>query len=108
MSSRRFRRTTEDFVCEWCGTEVKGTGYTDHCPGCLSSKHVDINPGDRASPCQGRMTPTSAVYERGEFTITYCCRKCGAEKRVRAAAGDDRDLLVRLAAGPSGRKKGGA
>ncbi|MFA6992594.1 MAG: RNHCP domain-containing protein, partial [Candidatus Gracilibacteria bacterium] len=40
---KRFSRTIEDFVCEKCGAKVKGDGYTNHCPKCLWSKHVDIN-----------------------------------------------------------------
>ena len=28
---------------------MKGNGYTNHCPKCLWSKHVDINPGDRGA-----------------------------------------------------------
>ena len=39
----------EDFICENCGKDVEKSSYTarDHCPYCLYSKHVDINPGDR-------------------------------------------------------------
>ena len=43
-----FTRKVEDFTCEHCGREVHGNGYTNHCPHCLHSKHVDVNPGDRA------------------------------------------------------------
>ena len=51
--SATFIRKTEDFICEHCGREVRGNGYTNHCPYCLWSKHVDINPGDRAAGCGG-------------------------------------------------------
>ena len=45
----RFIRREENFVCEVCGAKVKGTGYTNHCPQYLWSKHVDkLIPGDRA------------------------------------------------------------
>jgi hypothetical protein len=97
MVGKHFQRTPEDFTCEWCGAEVKGTGYTDHCPNCLASKHVDINPGDRASPCQGKMIPISAIYKGGEFTINYRCERCHEKKRVKAAEDDNKDLLVQLA-----------
>lgn len=53
MQEKKFQRQIEDFVCEKCGKEVKGDGYTDHCPRCLRSKHVDVNPGDRRSKCNG-------------------------------------------------------
>ena len=54
---KQFVRRREDFVCEHCGTKVVGDGYTNHCPKCLWSKHVDIMPGDRAEDCQGLMRP---------------------------------------------------
>ncbi|MEK7158524.1 MAG: RNHCP domain-containing protein, partial [Patescibacteria group bacterium] len=46
--SRTFQRRVEDFTCESCGAQVTGDGYTNHCPQCLVSKHVDVYPGDRA------------------------------------------------------------
>ncbi|MST04461.1 MAG: RNHCP domain-containing protein [Candidatus Pacebacteria bacterium] len=52
-----FIKVKEDFVCENCKTEVKGNGYTNHCPVCLYSKHVDVDPGDRLSKCGGLMKP---------------------------------------------------
>ncbi|HYC79501.1 MAG TPA: RNHCP domain-containing protein, partial [Candidatus Binatia bacterium] len=52
-----FQRTPENFVCENCGTKVSGNGYTNHCPNCLYSKHVDNNPGDRLNKCHGLMEP---------------------------------------------------
>ena len=44
MPSLKFKRKKENFVCENCGAEVKGDGFTNHCPKCLYSKHVDIFP----------------------------------------------------------------
>ena len=67
--SATFIRKTEDFVCENCGQEVKGNGYTNHCPRCLYSKHVDINPGDRASDCGGLMKPVAVELRHGERII---------------------------------------
>lgn len=52
--------TNNGFVCENCGCKVRPLtkgGYRNHCPHCLYSKHVDINPGDRASECGGLMEP---------------------------------------------------
>ncbi len=102
---RKFQRTKEDFKCDFCDTMVRGTGYTDHCPVCLVSKHVDINPGDRASDCKGKMEPTSAIYQGQTFTISYRCLKCGEVKRVRAAEEDNRDLLIQLSTVPTKGKK---
>ena len=49
----------EEFVCENCGNKVPKLGYScrNHCPVCLHSKHVDINPGDRAETCHGLLEP---------------------------------------------------
>ncbi|MEA1909889.1 MAG: RNHCP domain-containing protein, partial [Patescibacteria group bacterium] len=57
MEKKNFIKTTEDFTCEHCGYNVKGTGYTNHCPKCLYSKHVDDVPGDRKNKCNGLMAP---------------------------------------------------
>lgn len=96
MQPKRFKRVIEDFECERCGAEVHGTGYTDHCPRCLASKHVDVNPGDRESTCSGLMDPIGAEYKGGEFTIEYRCERCGARKRFRASLEDNKDVLVDL------------
>ncbi len=94
---REFTRTIEDFTCAHCHAEVKGNGYTDHCPRCLWGRHVDVNPGDRASGCGGMMKPVHAVYMHGIYIITYRCEKCKAEKRCKAAPDDDTGLLEALA-----------
>jgi len=57
LDTKKFKRTKENFTCENCGFLVEGDGYTNHCPRCLWSKHVDINPGDRCSNCFGMMEP---------------------------------------------------
>lgn len=45
------------FTCKVCGRLVTpgeaGTDHRNHCPNCLSSLHVDIEPGDRESGCGG-------------------------------------------------------
>jgi len=45
-NARKFTKIDEKFICENCGKEVQKLGYTcrNHCPSCLHSKHVDINP----------------------------------------------------------------
>lgn len=79
--AKRFIRRIEDFVCENCGEHIKGSGYTNHCPNCLYSKHVDINPGDRMSECGGMMKP-SALKKTGDgFVITFVCERCGQIKK---------------------------
>jgi len=31
METKKFQRNKEDFICEKCGLEVEGNGYTNHC-----------------------------------------------------------------------------
>jgi hypothetical protein len=97
MPQKKFRRTIEDFLCENCGTFVVGDGYTDHCPKCLWSKHVDINPGDRAATCQGLMEPIRLEGSSPSYRIVNRCVKCGYEKRNDASLKDDAVKLVALA-----------
>jgi hypothetical protein len=97
MQEKKFRRTIEDFVCEECGQLVKGDGYTNHCPKCLWSKHVDVNPGDRAATCQGMMRPIRLEGTSPSYRILHRCVKCGYEKRNDAVRGDDPNALVALA-----------
>ncbi len=93
-----FVRNVEDFVCGNCGTAVKGNGYTNHCPNCLFSKHVDIEPGDRAQECGGLMEPIRVEGSTGKgYQIRQRCTRCRHEFRVRAAENDNVDVLVSLA-----------
>jgi rubredoxin len=78
--SKKFKKTKEDFVCGKCGTEVVGNGYTDHCPNCLWSKHVDINPGDRLSTCGGLMEPLNVEVGKGKYKVLNRCTICGYKK----------------------------
>ncbi len=92
----RFRRVIEDFKCFNCDKVVKGKGYTDHCPECLWSLHVDNFPGDRASDCRGRMKPIGAEYKGGSYVIRYLCLKCRMHKNFKAAENDNEEFLVKL------------
>jgi DNA-directed RNA polymerase subunit RPC12/RpoP len=92
-----FKRTTENFVCEHCGTKVHGTGYTNHCPHCLWSKHVDMHPGDRANECGGMMEPHALIGNTPHYTIVHRCLSCGAEKRNKVQPEDSQEALIALA-----------
>lgn len=96
MSNKRFKRTTEDFTCEHCGRFIRGNGYTNHCPNCLWSKHVDVNPGDRAACCQGMMRPIELQQKQGSFVILHRCERCGYEKRNKTADADNTDRIIEL------------
>ena len=92
--SLTFIKKEEDFICEHCAFAVKGNGYTNHCPQCLWSMHVDNFPGDRASTCGGMMPPTALVMEKGEFVLTNTCEKCGHTKRNKTTQGDNLDAFL--------------
>ena len=44
---------SDSFTCRVCGRLVvsagAGSGHRNHCPNCLHSLHLDIEPGDRAA-----------------------------------------------------------
>lgn len=92
-----FIRKTEQFTCEHCGAPVDGNGYTNHCPKCLWSKHVDVDPGDRAAKCGGRMRPVRVEMERGdEYVLVHRCDQCGHEKRNRTVPEDDFETILAI------------
>lgn len=94
MDSRRFQKRVENFICGNCSVSVRGNGYTNHCPRCLWSRHVDVFPGDRAAVCGGLMKPVSASLERGEWKICHRCVSCGYEKKNRLSPEDDIEVLA--------------
>ena len=101
METKRFTKNDSGFTCANCGREVTPLRYTsrNHCPYCLSSLHLDVNPGDRAADCGGIMDPISAEPDaRRGFILTHKCRVCGAIRRNKAADDDDRNKLLRLTA----------
>lgn len=92
--SQSFIKNEEDFICEHCGFSVTGNGYTNHCPRCLWSKHVDINPGDRANACGGMMRPVEVQMVRGEFEIVHKCTRCHLTKRNKSSLNDNLDAVL--------------
>ena len=94
--SKKFIKNKEDFICEQCETVVKGTGFTNHCPKCLWSKHVDIHPGDRTSKCLGLMKPASVEIKGQEYILINKCIKCGYEKRNTTSVDDNFELVLDL------------
>lgn len=95
---KKFIRRIEDFNCAHCGAVVRGNGYTNHCPRCLWSRHVDNNPGDRAAECMGMMPPISAAPAGDHFIITHKCEKCGKTIHQKSSPDDDMDALIALTA----------
>lgn len=93
----RFTRTVENFACEKCGAAVTGNGFTNHCPRCLHSKHVDENPGDRAARCHGLMAPIAIEQGRSGWVVVHKCLACGEVKRNKSAPDDDQRELREIA-----------
>lgn len=88
----------EKFVCENCGKEVPELKYSarDHCPFCLCSKHVDINPGDRLSNCHGLLEPFDIEKYKQTYKIIYKCNKCGYIHKNIIANDDDMEQIINL------------
>ena len=103
---QRVRGTGSDtFVCKVCGRTVipenAGSDHRNHCPNCLSSLHVDIDPGDRASDCGGIMEPVAVwVRKGGEWAIIHRCKRCGVLHSNRVAADDNPMKLMSIAMKP--------
>ena len=95
---KKFYKSDESFICENCGKEVEKLNYTsrDHCPYCLYSKHVDINPGDRSNTCQGLLKPISLERYKDTYKIVYKCIKCGEIHKNIVAKDDDYDEIIKI------------
>ncbi len=96
---KSFTEIDEEFVCENCGHKVPKLGYScrDHCPNCLYSKHVDINPGDRQANCGGSLKPIGLeISNKKGYVILYKCQKCGYTHKNKAAEDDNMDLIIAL------------
>lgn len=91
-----FTRQIENFICENCRTKVIGNGFTNHCPKCLYSKHVDVNPGDRAEVCGGLMKPISVIKKGDEYSVVQQCLRCGFERKNKVLSGDDFESLLKI------------
>ena len=111
--TRPGRNTTlsDDFVCHHCGAYVSaavalsGVGNRNHCPYCLSSRHLDLfEAGDRLAACKARMRPVGltlkrvankyAVYQGGELMLVHVCDDCGRVSINRIAADDVADMIL--------------
>ena len=104
MEKSRFTHINDSFECAHCGRQVppRARGCRNHCPYCLTSRHVDINPGDRANPCDGLMDAVGyELNAKKGIVLVFRCRRCQTTARNMAAnedsnAPDDYDLILRL------------
>lgn len=95
----------ENFTCKVCGRLVvpngAGSDHRNHCPYCLTSMHLDIEPGDREADCGGAMEPVAVwVRKNGEWAIIHRCKICGALSSNRIAADDNPMKLMSIAMKP--------
>ncbi len=102
--ARRHENTS--FVCQFCAAYVPACtngGYRNHCPYCLWSVHLDVQPGDRSSDCRGPMEPVGLTRPRGKgLAVVHRCTRCGVRRVNRIAdetdVPDDLDIVLRLPA----------
>ena len=98
MDKKRFKMIDENFICEVCNKEVEKLGVTarDHCPYCLSSKHLDINPGDRLNSCHGLLKPIEIEKFKNTYKIVYECEKCKEKHKNIIANDDDMEEIIKV------------
>ena len=99
LEVKKFKEIDEEFICENCGKKVPKLGYScrNHCPYCLHSKHVDINPGDRAEICRGDLEPIEIeINNKKGYVIIFKCKKCGAIRKNKAAEDDNMEEIINL------------
>src|SRR3989338_1531096 len=100
LSRKNFIPRNDGFRCDSCSVDVppaKGT-FRNHCPHCLTSKHVDKNtPGDRQSTCLGLMPAVAAEgTDPDTLDLTHVCQICGKHIRNRLAPDDDKSVIFAL------------
>ena len=91
-----FTKNDNSFICEHCNKQVLPLIYTsrDHCPYCLYSKHVDINPGDRLNNCNGLLKPIGIEKYKDTYKIIYRCEKCREMHKNIIAKDDDMNMII--------------
>ncbi len=95
---KKFNMVDEEFLCENCGKLVSKLNYSarDHCPYCLYSKHVDINPGDRMNSCHGLLKPVGIEKFKDTYKIIYKCEKCKLCHKNIVAKDDSMSEIIKL------------
>lgn len=107
------RNTFGDFVCMVCHNFVSseaalsGVHNRNHCPYCLSSRHLDLfEAGDRLSACKSNMRPVALTVKKtakkypgggqGELMLVHLCEECGKPSINRIAADDDLTTVLEI------------
>lgn len=97
-SRKNFIPRNDSFTCEACGVVVPPAPETfrNHCPECLTSKHVDSAlPGDRAAVCGGLM-PTIRIEgtDPDNLDLIQECLHCGKTAHNRTSPDDNRQVVM--------------
>ena len=96
---KMFTKNDSGFICASCGKTVEPLKYSsrDHCPYCLCSLHVDINPGDRANECKGILKPIDLEYSQNKgYVIIYRCEKCHQLHKNKVAEDDNKEIIRKV------------
>ena len=98
INLKRFNELDESFICDNCKKEVSPLIYSsrDHCPYCLYSKHVDLNPGDRLNTCKGLLKPIGLEKHKDTYKIIYQCEKCKMKHKNIIAKDDDMEKIIEI------------
>ncbi len=95
--AKLFTKNDSGFICANCGATVPPLVHSsrNHCPVCLCSIHIDINPGDRECDCKGIMYPIAVEpnTQKG-YIITHKCSVCGKVGKNKCANDDSKRLLI--------------
>lgn len=111
--SSGMKNTFGDFVCLRCHNFVSaeaalsGVHNRNHCPYCLSSRHLDLfEAGDRLSACKAPMKAVAltlkrtgkryAIPNQGELMLVHVCEDCDTISINRIAADDDNTMILRV------------
>ena len=95
----KFTKNDSGSICANCNRKVEKLGYTsrNHCPYCLHSLHVDINPGDRQNTCMGDMTPIAIeISAKKGYVIVHKCNRCNQIKKNASATDDNQALIFEI------------
>ena len=96
--ARKFIHRNESFVCLVCShnvTPLKGS-CRNHCPLCLSSRHVDVNPGDRLNSCKSIMRPVQVIMKGDSQILVHECIDCGHLQRNKVANDDNLEKILEV------------
>jgi hypothetical protein len=113
VHERQRHNSIGDFVCMNCRnfvsseTMLAGVHHRNHCPFCLSSRHLDLfKAGDRLSACKARMHPVAltlkktakkyGIENKGEIMLVHQCEGCGKISINRIASDDSTEVLMNV------------